>query len=952
MNLYAVISICLVHIVLSLFQNVMRVSSYNCQSSKRNSGGINLLCDASDIVFLQEHWLYPADLPSLNNLHREFMSFGISSIDVTDSIMLGRPYGGVAVMWRKHLSSTVKPVSFNDDRIIGLECCFGDVKMLFLGVYLPYNANQNFDDFVFSLGKIRTIIDEFDSPYVCVLGDFNAEIEKQTSFGKELLSFCHESGLIIADNEFLNRGTVTHVNDGHGTESWLDHVVCTKAAFDLIQSIDICYTIASSDHFPVTAAFTVPCAASSHDPGGERPKWVVDWSAVDQTRIDTYTAGVNNRLSAVHVPLHVMDCNEVHCDDHRSAIEEYYTDIISCMQESSRSTIARKVNGMHQPVPGWSEFVQNAHSTLGDIYCLWAAIGKPRTGYIYDQLRLAKSRFKYSLRWCIRNEKGLRAKSLADKLARYPCDPAAFWKEVKSLNSSPPLASTVGDETGAQNIGYMWKRHFSSILNSVCNTALKDSVLARLNENLDDFHNVSVQEVIDSLPKLASGRSSGHDGLNAEHFKHAGHMCHTHLSLCFTMMLRHSYLPSDFSKVVLVPLVKDKTRNISDKDNYRPIALASVSSKLLELIILHRSKDVFHTSDHQFGFKPAHSTDMAIYAVKEISDYYLRNNSPVFICFLDATKAFDRVNHWKLFDKLLSRGMDVHLVKFLVAWYGSQLFHVQWGQFITTGFTVLNGVRQGGILSPYLYNVYIDSLSAALNNTGVGCHYLGSVNHLAYADDMVLLSPSPFGLQTLLNTCEKFAEEHDILYNTKKTVCMALRPKMFRNMRLPEFTLCNRALSFVDKYRYLGYLMADDSSDNLEIQQQYRLLCCRVNSLIRKFAMCSYDVKKFLFVTYCSNVYCLHLWRVYNMSVLNKFKVCLNNAARMFFGYDRFCSASAMYVSENLNNLSAMFRKASWGFTQRLASSENGVIAALAKSDLAIRSSYTNMWRSALLTMF
>ena len=181
---------------------------------------------------------------------------------------------------------------------------------------------------------------------------------------------------------------------------------------------------------------------------------------------------------------------------------------------------------------------------------------------------------------------------------------------------------------------------------------------------------------------------------------------------------------------------------------------------------------------------------MAIYAVKEISEYYLRNNSPVFLCNLDARKAFDRVNHWKLFDKLLRAGMDIHLVKLLVVWYGSQLFHVQWGKSITEGFTVSNGVRQGGILSPFLFNFYTDSLSMALNSTGVGCHYNGSINHVAYADDMILLSPSPFGLQTLLHTCERFPKEHDVVYNTKKTVCMMLLPKMFRNMLRPQFTLC------------------------------------------------------------------------------------------------------------------------------------------------------------------
>jgi len=141
---------------------------------------------------------------------------------------------------------------------------------------------------------------------------------------------------------------------------------------------------------------------------------------------------------------------------------------------------------------------------------------------------------------------------------------------------------------------------------------------------------------------------------------------------------------------------------VSDKDNYRPIALATVSSKILERVILIRCKSYLVTGDHQFGFKEKHSTDMAVYVFKEIVDHYLRNRSPVFVCFLDARKAFDRVNHWTLFNKLLRRGMNVDIVRLLATWYESQKFHVLWGDHLTGGFSVTNGVRQGGNIIPLL----------------------------------------------------------------------------------------------------------------------------------------------------------------------------------------------------------------------------------------------------------
>ena len=265
-------------------------------------------------------------------------------------------------------------------------------------------------------------------------------------------------------------------------------------------------------------------------------------------------------------------------------------------------------------------------------------------------------------------------------------------------------------------------------------------------------------------------------------------------------------------------------------------------------------------------------------------------------------------------------------------------------------FSVTNGVRQGGILSPFLFNVYTDGLSTILNQSGRGCHYQGSVNHLYYADDMVLLSPTPYGLQKLLDICEIYAGNHDILFNTKKTVCMAMLPRSFRNMTRPTISLSGYALTFVSEYKYLGYQIsrACTRADDLEIRQQYRALCCRANSLTRKFSMCSYPVKRQLYSSYCSNISCVHLWHSYHIADLSKFKVCFNNAARMFFGYDRFCSASNMFVQERIYSFAAMYRKSVWSFVSRLMYSDNRIISSLYCSDLAVTSSIRRTWSKAL----
>ena len=103
---------------------------------------------------------------------------------------------------------------------------------------------------------------------------------------------------------------------------------------------------------------------------------------------------------------------------------------------------------------------------------------------------------------------------------------------------------------------------------------------------------------------------------------------------------------------------------------------------------------------------------------------------------------------------------------------------VRWGNSLSMTFRCSNAIRQGGQLSPMLYNVYTDDLNHHLRAAGVGCYVGGAwVNSLSYSDDMVLLAPTETALQTLLEVCRVFAGPHDIVYNTTKTVCMMVRPK-------------------------------------------------------------------------------------------------------------------------------------------------------------------------------
>ena len=232
-----------------------------------------------------------------------------------------------------------------------------------------------------------------------------------------------------------------------------------------------------------------------------------------------------------------------------------------------------------------------------------------------------------------------------------------------------------------------------------------------------------------------------------------------------------------------------------------------------------------------------------------------------------------------------------------------------------------------------------------LIDTNIGCNINGvSLNHLAYADDMVLLAPSSQAMHLLIKQCETFVNSHSMIYNVKKSVCMCVKPKWLNNMTVPSITLNGRILEYSSVQKYLGVLINSNFNDNDDQKRQLKSIYSSGNILIRKFRQCTDDVKDHLFQMYCTSLYCGHLWYTYSKTMFSKVKVAYNAIFRMLKGIDRKCSISQMMVNSCVPTFREIIRKQSSSFIMRLEKSENVCINAIYNSVFFQTSAILSHW--------
>ena len=290
----------------------------------------------------------------------------------------------------------------------------------------------------------------------------------------------------------------------------------------------------------------------------------------------------------------------------------------------------------------------------------------------------------------------------------------------------------------------------------------------------DDFLNcpISVDEISKACLNSKNSKSPGTDKLPYEVYKNdrSVRLLHALFNRCFSTGL----VPSTWKRAIIKPIPKNSTSDPRVPLNYRGISLLNSSNKLFTMVLNNRLTRYLDDNDiivdEQNGFRKLRSCADHLFTLCSIIRNRKSKGLPTFSCFIDMMKAFDNVDIECMLSKLLANGISGNFYRIVKNLYTAQKSCVLVNNLKTNYFEVQCGVKQGDIISPTIFSLYINDLVNELNSLNLGVPIDDeNVCALLYADDIVLFSDTEANLQSLLNTVQKWCSQWRLKINLNKT---------------------------------------------------------------------------------------------------------------------------------------------------------------------------------------
>lgn len=823
----------------------LSIATYNMHGYNQGSTFLKEMCTVGsfDIIFIQEHWLGPSNLNKILCISENYVGFGISAMESVLSIdfLRGRPFGGTCILVKKSLSNCCRNIDVFDRAVSVIVC-----DVLFINAYMPCEDGsvKNLDSLHEILANLSSIIEQSEYEFIAFGGDMNVNLSGQSPHSVAINDFLLTYKLFFGKKELASNivnspipmamDFYTFSNEKLNRYTTIDFLCFSRSLRNNVVTYDTVEDASNhSDHLPVCAVLNLPSMSSysTHLKSGHvlycatkcdkdnadiKHQSSLRW---DHAKLDDYYNTSRNLLYPIYNELMhyngldnvnntiFNDVNTRQSDEVCAFFDNIYTRSVDALRSASELCIPRIPQ--YSLKAWWNSDLTKLKNQSIATHQIWIAAGKPRVGLIFD----SKNKDKINYKSAIKKFKNASAATISDKLHESLIykNPTSFWKTWKSkvCKTNKNKISIKGNPSDAESVKLFAK--FFEKTTTPNNESFNAEKQAEYFDKLPRYtgeklsatrHNFSAELVGCCLDKLNAGKSGGADTLTKEHLYFSHPIICSLLATLFNYMLKFSHVPDSFGRGITIPIPKnDNCKGGHDIDSFRGITLSPIVSKLFEHCIIVIFSRYFKTNDHQFGFKPKVGCQHAIYAVRKVVEYYVENNSTINLCFLDLSKGFDKINNYLLLLKLMKRGLPVALIKLFNCWFNNSYNQVRFCNFLSEPYKILAGVRQGGVLSPLLFSIYIDDLVKKYKKHG--CCYKGMpASAIVYADDILLLASSISELQRMIDICHRELILLDLMVNPSKTVAMRIGSRF--NSKCCKLCIDNTSIEWVDEAKYLG----------------------------------------------------------------------------------------------------------------------------------------------------
>jgi hypothetical protein len=378
-----------------------------------------------------------------------------------------------------------------------------------------------------------------------------------------------------------------------------------------------------------------------------------------------------------------------------------------------------------------------------------------------------------------------------------------------------------------------FNEYFSSVSDSLMQDKLETSVADKDTEGYKKYCNKSLsgsmfldctceQEILREIDKLNNNKSPGPDGVGPNILKDVADIIVRPLAYLCNLSFQTGLVPEGLKLARIVPIYKKGDKTLLT--NYRPISLLSIFHKILEKLMCYRLRSFLNAKhvlyDYQFGFRPNHSTSLALIEVIDNIYYHLDRNEFVMGLYLDLRKAFDTVNHDILLWKLYNYGIRGITHRWFSSYLENRRQYTSVNGINSEITKVTCGVPQGSVLGPLLFLLYVNDMPNAIPGEKLKL----------FADDtnLFISSKSVIDLNhmanVLMHNLNSWLNDNKLHLSIEKTCYTVFTPS--KTMVDYEFDVKveNIQIQKVEFCKYLGIIIDENLKWSLQIESIYKKL--------------------------------------------------------------------------------------------------------------------------------